>query len=1090
MHVEPGIAERRIRNLLDQRIRPAIYGPGSPLSVTAHHVEGEPIGVAEAERADYLPFAVGDPWGPPWGTSWFRFSGTVPKHLAGRRVEAIIDLGFIRGQVGFNAEGLIWRAGAPLHGLHPERQWSLISQEARGGERVDLLVEAAANPFVNLNVVTDLGDLATAPTSPQYRLARAEVAPLNTEVWHLVLEIDFLLRLGWQLDAGAGSRKLRMLHSLGRAADALDLADIPGSAAAARAELAEFLSRPASASEHRVTAIGHAHIDTAWLWPLRETRRKCARSFSNSLDLIANNPDYRFGCSQAVQYQWMIDEYPSVADGISDAVEAGRWVPLGGMWVEADGNLPSGEAMARQFLHGQRFFREHYGVTCREAWIPDVFGYPASLPQIFALGGADNFVTQKISWNRTNTFPHHTFLWEGLDGTTMPTHFPPADTYNSEIDPGELVPAARRFAERSVANRSLLPFGHGDGGGGPTREMMARINLASDLESVPRVQVGSPGEFFVAALEELPDPPRWVGELYLEMHRATYTAQAKTKAGNRRSEALLREVEWWAIAAAGGRPDATYPYEELTALWREVLTLQFHDILPGSSIAWVHHEAEESYQRIIGRCEEMIAGSLARIAGNGAATMAQADSRRVDGGTSADSVGVLLANPAPHVRSGVQVVDWPDDVTVPALAQGLADGRVAVEADLPAGGWALAPAASDVEVAAPATGPGSGATGADGSSGDPVAVSLTAAADGGGVMTNGLLTLSWDGDGLVTSLLDHRVPGDREALLAGGRGNVLELSDDVPLDYDAWDLEAYYANSTVALTDADRVEVTDSGPLVASLTVTRRHGDSTFTQTLSMTAGSARIDIAYDIGWAETQKVLKVAWPVDVHTHDVASEIQFGHVVRPVHQNTSWDAARFEFCAHRWIDASERGYGVALLNDAKYGHDALGGTLRQTLLTASTYPDPAADKGRHRFTLAVLPHLGDLVDGEVVAEGWRLNNPVRAIPVGIGTDGLGGDGPLVPVTCEIPGVTIEAAKAAEDGSGDLIVRLAEVHGARSAATLTLGASAASVLVCDLLEDEMAADDPRRTGTSAHLVDDTTVEVALHPFKVLTLRLPG
>ncbi|MGL4300629.1 MAG: glycoside hydrolase family 38 C-terminal domain-containing protein, partial [Candidatus Neomicrothrix subdominans] len=273
--------------------------------------------------------------------------------------------------------------------------------------------------------------------------------------------------------------------------------------------------------------------------------------------------------------------------------------------------------------------------------------------------------------------------------------------------------------------------------------------------------------------------------------------------------------------------------------------------------------------------------------------------------------------------------------------------------------------------------------------------------------------------------------------------------------------------------------------------ITRSHGRSTFTQVVRMVAGSPRIDIAYDIDWAETQKVLKVAWPVDVHTHEVASEIQFGHVVRPVHQNTSWDAARFEFCAHRWIDASERGYGVALLNDAKYGHDALDGTLRQTLLTASTYPDPAADQGRHRFTLAVLPHLGDLVDGEVVAEGWRLNNPVRAIPAPATSGGLGSAGAsVVPVTCEVPGVTVEAAKAAEDGSGDLVVRLAEVYGARASGTLTLGAQAASVRVCDLLEDEMPVDDPRRTGTAAHLIDDTTVEVALHPFKVLTLRLPG
>ena len=355
-------------------------------------------------------------------------------------------------------------------------------------------------------------------------------------------------------------------------------------------------------------------------------------------------------------------------------------------------------------------------------------------------------------------------------------------------------------------------------------------------------------------------------------------------------------------------------------------------------------------------------------------------------------------------------------------------------------------------------------------------------------MSNGLLTLAWDADGLITSLIDHRVTGGREVLRDGERGNLLELSEDLPLEYDAWDLEAYYANSTVALTDADEVTVIDHGPLVVSLQVNRRHGRSTFTQVVRMVAGSARIDVDYDLDWAETDKVLKVAWPVDVHTHEVASEIQYGHVVRPVHQNTSWDAARFEFCAHRWIDASERGYGVALLNDAKYGHDALDGTLRQTLLTASTYPDPAADKGRHRFTLALLPHPGDLAEGDVVAEGWRLNNPVRAVPTPDADATSANAQPAVPpVTCKLPGVSVEAAKAAEDGSGDLVVRLAEVHGARVAGSVALGAPATSVAVCDLLEDELPEGDPRRSGTSAVLRDERLVDVTLHPFKVLTLR---
>src|SRR5918995_353836 len=372
--------------------------------------------------------------------------------------------------------------------------------------------------------------------------------------------------------------------------DVLDLADVGGTAAAARKVLADPLGRPAHASAHRLSAVGHAHIDCAWLWPLRETRRKCARTFANVTALAADYPELVFACSSAQQYAWVKEDQPALFDRIKRTVASGQWAPVGGMWVESDANLPGGESLARQLVHGRRFFRDELGVDTPEVWLPDTFGYTAAFPQLARLAGARWFLTQKLSWNETNRMPHHTFRWEGLDGPRILPHFPPVDTYNAELTGAELAHAVANYAEKGAGTRSLVPFGYGDGGGGPTREMLERARRLADLEGSPRVTVESPAAFFAAAEAEYPDAPVWSGELYFELHRGTYTSQAATKAGNRRSERLLREAELWAATAAV-RAGAPYPYDELDELWKTVLLHQFHDILPGSSISWVHREA-------------------------------------------------------------------------------------------------------------------------------------------------------------------------------------------------------------------------------------------------------------------------------------------------------------------------------------------------------------------------------------------------------------------------------------------------------------------------------------------------------------------
>ncbi|MEV4187446.1 alpha-mannosidase, partial [Streptosporangium canum] len=618
MHDDRELVENRLKRVLDERIRPAVYPASVPLDVAVWHAPGEPVPVAEGLAAAPSPIAAGDAWGAPWGTSWFTVTGTVPADWAGRTVEAILDLGFDENMPGFQCEGLVYRPdGSPVKGLNPRNQWVRVGAPVQGGEEVRLHIEAASNPVIldyHPFLPTKLGDKATAGSEPQYRLARMGLAIFDETVWQLVVDLEVLGELMAELPVD-GARRWELLRAVERALDAIDLQDVNGTAAAARAELAGVLATPAAPSAHRISAVGHAHIDSAWLWPLRETVRKVARTTSNMTALLEDEPEFVFAMSQAQQWAWIKEHRPEVWARVVKAVSEGRFVPTGGMWVESDTNMPGSEAMARQFVHGKRFFLDEFGVENEEAWLPDTFGFAAGLPQIIKAAGSKRLLTQKISWSQINKFPHHTFLWEGIDGTRIFTHFPPVDTYNCSMKGSEIAHAARNFKDKGVARHSLAPTGWGDGGGGTTREMIAKAARLRDLEGSATVVWETPAEFFAKAEAEYAAPPVWVGELYLELHRATLTSQAKTKQGNRRSESLLREAELWAATAAV-RTGSEYPHERLDRIWKTVLLHQFHDILPGSSIAWVHREAEKTYAAVAAELNEIIDGAQRALAGN------------------------------------------------------------------------------------------------------------------------------------------------------------------------------------------------------------------------------------------------------------------------------------------------------------------------------------------------------------------------------------------------------------------------------------------------------------------------------------------
>jgi len=1014
MHDTTTRTRQRLERFVSQWLHPAQYRERVGLTVSSWEVPDEPVPVGAALAATYRPHPVGTPWGRPWGTVWFHVTGTVPAqwaqelkqrddHGAPRALpELVVDLGFTGGGPGFAAEGTVYTPeGRILKALEPRNQY--VSLPVAPGDEIDLYIEAAANPDVpsgSWTRPTPMGDKATAGDEPIYTLRAVDVALLDVPVWELIQDVWTLDGLMRVLPAEL-PRQAQILRACEDMLDALDPDDISGSAAQGRAELAGVLSAPAHASAHRIHAVGHAHIDSAWLWPVRETVRKCARTFANVLALMETDPDFTFVCSSAQQYAWIEEYYPELFARITERVEEGRFIPVGGMWVESDTNLPGGEASARQFIEGTGYFLDTFGVEPREVWLPDSFGYTAAMPQIARAAGKDGFLTQKISWNDTNRMPHHTFDWEGIDGTRIFTHFPPVDTYNSVLSAAELARAQRQYAEKGRANTSLVPFGHGDGGGGPNREMLAAAYRTADLEGSPKVALSSSAEFFDTARAEYPHPPVWSGEMYLEYHRGTYTSQHRTKAGNRRTEHLLREAELWA-ATATVRTGAPYPDQDLQRLWRAVLLAQFHDILPGSSIAWVHREAEQRYGQVIAELEQIIATALQALAGAGDQD--------------------LSVNAGPFSRAGVPALGA-------AVASSAGGGRARVERE-----------------------------------GEDI------------VLDNDTVRVRIDQRGLVTSVLD--LATGRQALAPGSYAGLLQAHRDIPNQWEAWDIDEHYRRNVTDLDEVEHLEVLEQIDGGVGVRVQRRYQASVFTQTYVLPDGAGRLELTTAADWHERRTLLKLAFGLDVHAGRASSEIQFGHIHRPTAVNTSWDAARFETVAHRWVHVAEEGYGFAVGNDQTYGHDITrttredGGTttlVRQSLLRAPMFPDPDADQGQHELRSSLVVNASI---GAAVQEGYRINLPLRTIR---------GSGPVEPlVEVSDPRVVVEAVKLARDGSGDVIVRLYESRGGRASARVTPRFEAGRVRATDLLERD---NDQRGVRAGA----DGSAELELRPFQIVTLR---
>jgi len=1009
MHDKTQLTRDRVKRVLTERVWPAIYTDSRPFAIESAQVDGEPIAVKEGFALPFQPTTVGQMWGPAWGTTWFRLRGDVPAEWAGKQVEAVVDLGFNPYKTGFQAEGLAYRPdGSVIKAINPRNHYIPVADPAKGGEHVEFYIEAASNPDVagphDTFTPTMEGDILTSSPDPLYQTRRIDLAVLDQEVYDLALDLQVLYELQDQLPEGP--RRDRILAAMDKALDKLDLQNIAGTAPTARAELQDVMAAPANASAHQVSAIGHAHIDSAWLWPLRETERKVARTTASMTDLIDRTDDFKYGMSSAQQYQWMKENRPELFERIREAVKKGRFVPLGGMWVESDTVMPSGESLSRQLLQGQRFFEKEFGQRSNGVWLPDSFGYSPNLPQLINRAGLDWFLTQKISWNQTNEFPHHTFWWEGIDGSRVPTHFPPVDTYNSELSGAEMAKAEREFHDSRIASGSIAPTGWGNGGGGTTREMVNKQKRLANLEGSPKVIWEHPDAFFARTRSELEAAERaaavWVGELYLELHRATLTSQHKTKQGNRRNEHLLVEAEAWAATAAltAGLP---YPYEEFDRLWQRVLLLQFHDILPGTSIAWVHREAVQAHAEVTAAAEAIIERSLKALAGDGAKT--------------------LFANGAMATREGVA----PLSVSVATKPQGTA---------------------------------------------------TVTAKDGGWVLRNDLVTVVINARGHITSAVDNAT--GHEMIAPGKEALVLQMHQDFPNKWDAWDIDEFYRNSMQTIDNVDSINASMNDG-VATVVVDRTFGNSKVHQVLTLAPESRVLEVNQTTDWHEVEKILKVAFPLNVQTDSTLAETQYGFVKRSTYNNTSWDAAKFETSMHRYVLAGDPGSGAALINDSIYAYDVsrdaengaqdgspqVSTTVRLSLLRAPKFPDPFTDQGEQtmRYGLVIDADIPNTTTAAMV-----LGAPRRQIT------GAHDVAPLVTVSGD--GVVLAALKLAEDRSGDVIVRVYEAWGGRTSGSVKLGFPVKSAATASLIEDRL--DDVA--------VTDGGIDFTLASFEVRTFRV--
>ncbi len=978
---------------------------------TAHSVtldtwqlkEGNYLRPADAD-ASQEPWTAFDSrrmhWEGPDRHWWFRTQFTVPESFDGRPLWLNIKTQIDEWDDAKNPQFLLFLDGVIIQGVDMNHREVRLAGQAKAGQVYQIDLQSY-----------------TGTLHSDFQLI-GEAWAMDEQAMGLYYDLQVPL---WSLDRMDKTCKTRLdlETALNDTINLLDFRLVPSAAFSASVDKARAYIATALYEKlggHRdivATCIGHTHIDVAWWWTVEQTREKVARSFATVLKLMDEYPDYKFMSSQPQLYVFLKERYPELYTQVKQRIAEGRWEAEGGMWLEADCNLASGESLARQFLYGKQFFKDEFGVDNRVLWLPDVFGYSGAMPQIMKLCGIDYFMTTKLSWNQFNKVPHDTLLWRGIDGSEVLTHLitttgvgQPSEkfftTYNGLLHPDALMGAWERYQDKEINNDVLIAYGYGDGGGGPTRAMLETSSrLDKGITGVPAVQQGFALDYFDRLNEQVRDNRQlatWVGEFYFEYHRGTYTSMARNKRSNRKSELMLMDLELLSVLA--GTP---YPKEALDGMWKLVLLNQFHDILPGSSIAAVYEQTKKEYDAIAAEGGALIGQTLDKLAGSGEAVVIFNTL-----GFTRDDVVWLGDCAAAGITDGTQ--------TYPVQQTG--EGAIAYVKGLPSKGFCSF-ATCEASPASPFT-----------------------------VTDLGIETpfyrVTLAADGTFTSLFDKE--NDREVLQPGKKANRLCVFEDKPIYYDNWDIDIFYTEKSWDVDDVVSMRWTETGPVRATLEIEKRFASSTIRQHVRFYADLRRIDFETVVDWKENQHLLKAHFPVDIHAEEATFDIQFGNVKRATHKNTSWDVARFESCGHKWMDLGEGGYGVSLLNDCKYGHSVSDGEMALTLIKSGIEPNPHTDQEMHYFTYAIYPHAGDWRQGETALSAAMLNQPAFAR--------RGAAGQTVSLLSVDAGhVMAETVKRSEDGQG-VIVRLYEYHNRRGPMKLTLGKPARSVWACDLLENPL------------------------------------
>ena len=978
-------------------------------------------------------------WYGPDRHYWFRTVFTVPEEYGGKGLWLRIRTQIEEWDDAKNPQFLVFINGEAVQGADMNHREVLLDRAATAGDTVTVDLQAYSGTL-----------------HPEFRLI-ADIEEISEPVKDLYYDIQVPL---WAMDRmdQEGKTAIDILTVLNDTISLLDLRDVYSdefyrSVEEARAYIGKALYEDLAGDDTVIaTCIGHTHIDVAWWWTVAQSREKAARSFATVLKLMDEYPEYRFMSSQPVLYTFVKERYPEFYEEIQRRALEGRWEPEGGMWLEADCNLTSGESLVRQFLYGKRFFMEEFGVDSRVLWLPDVFGYSGALPQIMKKCGIDYFMTTKLSWNQFNKVPDDTLLWEGIDGTKVLTHFISTlgvgqsverffTTYNGILHPDAIMGGWQRYQNKEMNNDILIAYGYGDGGGGPTREMLETgRRMEKGIRGVPKVRQESSLTYFTELEDRVKDSrrlPVWVGEFYFEYHRGTYTSMARNKRSNRKSELLLMDLELLSVLAE--KKGMAYPKEELERLWKMVLLNQFHDILPGSSIKEVYEVTKREYEQIAEEGSALLKAREEAVAGAG------------DGVTVFNTLG-FPRNSLTILPAGVTALTNQGDVLP---SQEIGGVRYSLTGEIPSKGYAVYGAAEHGV--------------SDSGKTEPFSVLKTAE---GLSITTPFANVDMAADGSFTSLFD--LTAGRQVLKENEAGNRLRVYEDKPIYYDNWDIDVFYTEKYWDLDEPASVEVTSVGPLCLQITVKRSFMHSRMTQDIRFYAHSPRIDFVTWVDWREHQYLLKAGFPADVHTDEAAFDIQFGNVVRKTHTNTSWDRARFESCGHKWMDVSEGGYGVSLLNDCKYGHSVRGGRLELTLIKSGIEPNPDTDNEEHVFTYSLYPHQGTWKEADTQKEAADLNQPLIAVNGGVpgktySFAGVEGDS-----------VVLETVKRSEDGSG-VILRLYESRNQRVNAKVTLFCTPAKVMECSLLEEP---DD----GSCGVRMEQNGFAFTIRPYEIKTFKV--